>query len=53
MLDENFIEHQDEQIIVGMLPDKAKKELIDCYFNKGNIRECMDKQIQDFLKESK
>ena len=28
-------------------------EWTECYFNKGNIRECMDKKIQDFLKESK
>lgn len=52
MLDENFIEHQDEQIIVGMLPEEAKKELIDCYFNKGNLNTFFEK-MEEFATREK
>ncbi len=36
MFEDTYVEHQDEQVIVGMLPYEAKMELIDCYF-KGNL----------------
>lgn len=48
------VEHLDEQVFVGSLPDDAKAVLIDCYF-KGDINPFLEKMkghisLEDFGK---